>query len=136
MVAPEDILEDLWPGQEYVNPRDAVKNLVYRLKQKLETQQVPAASSVVNCSFGCYGWNNSIPYWLDARAFEELTRQARVLAETDSLKAVAAYREALLCKPNYFCFLCKLEKRRAKRDERPLYLGLLTLTGPDYQVPP
>lgn len=276
LVAPEDILEDLWPEQEYVNPRDAVKNLVYRLKQKLESHRVPVARSVVNCSSGCYGWNNNISYWLDAQAFENLARQARALAETDSLKAVAAYREALnlyrgdylpeyhrsdwvlpvrhyyrnlfsrslsellelqkkhrlyfqmiedcekalkiedldenlhliymeallnegrtaqarkhyeyitslfyqelgakpsagmwriyraikagnespelnftdlrdmlkewdenpgalLCEPDYFRFLCKLEKRRTKREERPLHLGLLTLTGPDYQLPP
>ncbi len=93
--APEAILESLWPDQEYHNPKNAIKILIHRLKQKLETNGIPDARSSISCLYGCYGWNSSIPYWLDAVEFESLCQEARSLAKTDPLQAAEKYREAL-----------------------------------------
>ena len=93
--APEVILESLWPEQEYTDPRGAFKLMIHRLKQKLNAHQVPGTGDFVTCSYGCYGWNNSVSCWLDAEVFETLCREARSLAETDPLRATAKYRQAL-----------------------------------------
>lgn len=95
LTAPEIILESLWPDQENADPKNAFKNLVYRLKKKLDNHQMPGAMYAVSCSYGCYGWNNSVPFWLDAEAFESLCQEARSLAENDPILAIARYREAL-----------------------------------------
>lgn len=276
LVLPETILESLWPEKEYANPKSVMKNLVYRLKQKMDDSRVPGARSIISYSYGCYGWNPSVPCWVDADAFEALCGEARALAGRDPLGAIEKYRQALslyrgdylpechysdwvlparhyyrrqylrsaaellslqkahrlfsqmaedcerallvdqldenlhlcymealleegkiaqarahyeqitsliyqelgvkpsrqmrriyqtikaaserpdrsfcdvqeillerektegamLCDPDYFRFLCRLERRRAEREGRSLYLGLFTLTGPDFQPPP
>ena len=92
---PETILEALWPEQDYNNPKNAIKILVHRLKQKLETNGIPDARSSISCMYGCYGWNSSIPYWFDAVEFESLCQEARSLAKTDPLQSAEKYREAL-----------------------------------------
>ena len=40
------------------------------------------------------------------------------------------------CQPDHFRLLCRLEERRYKRENRPLFLGLLTLTRPGNGLPP
>lgn len=42
---------------------------------------------------------------------------------------------ALLCDPDNFRFFYKLEKRRLLRSGHVVFLGLLTLTTPDYRIP-
>lgn len=42
----------------------------------------------------------------------------------------------LFCSQEIFCFLCKLEKRRAERTGQVAFLGLLTILKPDYTLPP
>jgi GGDEF domain-containing protein len=48
----------------------------------------------------------------------------------ETLKESGKNRQALLCEPETFCFLCKLEMRRVERGNRlPIvYIGLLTLS--------
>ena len=43
---------------------------------------------------------------------------------------------AMLCDADSFELICSLEKRRAKRQSTPLFIATLTLTGPDFQLPP
>lgn len=92
---PEAILEALWPEQDYSNPKNAVKIMVHRLKQKLDVRGVSDARFFINCSYGCYGWNHDTAYWLDADAFERLSQEARALVNTDPVLAADKYREAL-----------------------------------------
>jgi len=42
---------------------------------------------------------------------------------------------AFLCDPDEFLLLCRLEKRRAEREDSTVHLAFLTLTGPDFQPP-
>ena len=91
----EAILESLWPDQEYANPKNALKNMVYRLKKIMQEFQVPDAQSFILYSYGGYSWNSESAYWLDAEAFEQLCQQARSTAKTDPLQAADRYREAL-----------------------------------------
>ncbi len=43
---------------------------------------------------------------------------------------------ALYCDTEAFELICKLEKRRVKRENKSMYIATLTLTGPDYRLPP
>ncbi len=92
---PEVILETLWPDSEYANPKNVLKNLVYRLKQSLEELQVPDAKTYITSTYGGYSWNNSSRYWVDADEFEKLSVQARDTLKHDPVLAINKYREAL-----------------------------------------
>ncbi len=125
---PEAILEALWPEQEYVNPKNALKNLVYRLKQNLGGMGVPHAKSFISHSYGCYGWSRDAPYWLDADAFETLCDEASVLARTDPLAAIGTYREALSLYRGYYlpeCHYCSWVLPR-RHHYRRLFVKSLT----------
>ena len=91
----ETILEALWPDHEYSNPKNVLKNMVYRLKKTMLDYQVPDAKSLIVYSYGGYSWNSQSDYWLDTEAFETLCRKARNLAKADPHQAVDLYREAL-----------------------------------------
>lgn len=52
------------------------------------------------------------------------------------LKDSQENRGALLCDADSFELICRLEQRRAKRESRPLFVATLTLTGPDFRLPP
>ncbi len=43
---------------------------------------------------------------------------------------------SLLCEADTFTMLCQLERKRAKRQNSPLCLAIITLTSPDYRLPP
>jgi len=92
---PEVILETLWPDREYANPKNVLKNLVYRLKQSLEGLGVPDAKSYITSTYGGYSWNSSSKYWVDADEFEKLIVQARDTLKSDPVLAMNKYREAL-----------------------------------------
>ena len=92
---PEAILETIWPDREYANPKNVLKNLVYRLKQSLEELEVPDAKSYITSTYGGYSWNNSARCWVDADEFEKLSVQARETLKYDPVLAIDKYREAL-----------------------------------------
>lgn len=93
--SPEVILETLWPDQDYTDPSKAIKNIVHRLRQKLDTGINYDAGSIIVNSHGCYSLNGDANYWLDAEEFESLCREARALAAGDSEAACHKYRQAL-----------------------------------------
>ena len=101
-VPPEVILETLWPDSEYANPKNVLKNLVYRLKQSLEDLDVPDAKSYITSTYGCYSWNNSARCWVDADEFEKLSAQARDTLKYDPLLAINKYRQALSCYQGHY----------------------------------
>jgi len=94
-IAPDTILDTIWPEHDYQDPRNVLKNMVYRLKQGLEALQVPDAKNYISYSYGGYGWNTGARYWLDADLFESLCQDARNLNRLDPFQAATRYREAL-----------------------------------------
>ncbi len=54
----------------------------------------------------------------------------------EMLKARGKTDGALLCEPEYFCFLCNLERRRSDRSKNIINIILLNCTGPDLQRVP
>lgn len=53
-----------------------------------------------------------------------------ILSERDNING------AMLCDLDTFELICSLEKRRAVRHSTLLFIATLTLTGPDFQLPP
>ncbi|MGM0653276.1 MAG: BTAD domain-containing putative transcriptional regulator [Bacillota bacterium] len=92
---PETIMETLWPDKEYSNPRNVLKNMVYRIKKSLEDMQVPGAKSYIIHSHGGYSWNTRASYWLDIDIFENLCQESFELSKSDSFQAAEKSREAL-----------------------------------------
>ena len=93
--ASEVIIETLWPDSEYANPKNVLKNLVYRLKQSLEEIEVPNPKSYITSTYGGYSWNNKARFWVDADEFEKLIAQAQDTLKYDPVLAINKYREAL-----------------------------------------
>ena len=91
----EAISEALWPDQDNNNSGNVLKNLIHRLRQKVDQKGTsPKASLIVNIH-GCYRFNSEADYWLDVEEFEALCNEARVFMQTDPSKAAELYRKAL-----------------------------------------
>lgn len=93
--SPEAILETLWPDQEYADPSKAIKGIVHRLRQKLDSEIENGSNSTITNSHGCYSWNQDSTCWHDAEEFETLCREARAKAGSDPEAACQHYRQAL-----------------------------------------
>lgn len=93
-IVPEIALQNLWPEQEYVDARRALRALIFRLRKILDTDEVSHESHIL-FSNGCYYWNQDVEYWLDADDFERLIARARELAKTSMLEAIELYGQGL-----------------------------------------
>ena len=110
----EEILEQLWPQQEYTDHRRALRIQVHRLRQMLEEQESndpggeppgkagsraseppSARPNYLVFSHGCYRWNQDAPYWLDVEEFASLYQEAYPVTEADPPRAEACYRRML-----------------------------------------
>ncbi|HHX87037.1 MAG TPA: hypothetical protein GX693_02530 [Firmicutes bacterium] len=67
-------------------------------------------------------------------------KNERVELDLSNIQEMIAERSkaegAFICQPDYFRFLCSLEKRRLERKNRPVLLGLLSITRLNYNLPP
>ncbi len=93
-ICPESIAESLWPGQNYENQCSSVKNLVYRLRKRIDHEEMTPPSSFVINVHGCYVWNSKYSYWLDIEVFEKLCLDAQEHIQTDPALACKKYCQA------------------------------------------
>jgi DNA-binding SARP family transcriptional activator len=94
-LTPENITETLWPKQDYDNASSVVKNLVHRLRRRVDAADTDALNSLLINAHGCYSYYPDYKYWLDAEEFEKLCHEARDLVRIDPNQACAKYRQAL-----------------------------------------
>ena len=92
---PEIILETLWPDKEYKDPRNVIKNMIYRLKHELKDAGISEVKAYINFIQGGYIWKNDAACWIDIDAFKALSESAGQLVKTDPFGAIETYREAL-----------------------------------------
>lgn len=92
---PENIADTLWADNQYANPSGAVKNFVYRLRQKISPHQLSPSGSFIISAHGCYSCNFDYPHWLDIEEFEKLCREAAVLAAKEPQRACDKYCQAV-----------------------------------------
>lgn len=106
----EVILENLWPEQEYADPRHTLRTLIYRLRQVLDGKSAGTEQSYIKFAHGTYSWNSEQPYWLDVEAFEQLAREGQDLSITNPHEAIQRYLAALsLYKGDYLAELAYSE---------------------------
>lgn len=93
-IVPEIAMQNLWPEQDYVDARRALRALIFRLRKILDADDLSDESHIL-FSNGCYCWNQDVDYWLDADEFEKLLSQARKLATTSTPEAIDLYERGL-----------------------------------------
>jgi two-component SAPR family response regulator len=95
-ILPEVILENLWPGQEFSDPKRALRTPIYRLRQLLTHPTADNNSNnVITFSQGCYKWDTNADYLLDVQEFEALCQRGRMIAENNPAAAIEAFKKAV-----------------------------------------
>ncbi len=68
------------------------------------------------------------------------SKQEGIELDLGAIREMMAEREktegAFFCPPDHFTLFCRLEKRKLERENRPVFLGLLTITRPNNSLPP
>lgn len=83
----------LWPGEEIESPANALKNLVYRLRNLLgKVGRTPQEEYIISRS-GNYAWNNDLPCVIDIEEFERYYR-AGTEAGASEERQIACLSEA------------------------------------------
>lgn len=95
-IPPDVILETLWPEQDYSDPNQAIRSLVFRLRHLLAAGlSEPVLASSITFSHGCYKWDFKKGFWLDVEEFELMCRKANLLCEMDPVNAVEICQNAV-----------------------------------------
>ncbi|WP_207706845.1 AfsR/SARP family transcriptional regulator [Alkaliphilus pronyensis] len=89
------IHENVFPDENYENPKNVLKNSVYRLRKILRANQ-PSDNynNIILFSDECYKLNSN-DIWIDIDCFEELFNRAEELKKGSAHDAVTLYREAI-----------------------------------------
>lgn len=90
-VTTQELVDVLWHDENSDNPAGALKNLVYRLRTMMK-KEWPEREFIIT-GRGSYKWNAAYPVEIDIEEFERSCKLAS--KETDKIKKIAAYRNAL-----------------------------------------
>ena len=90
---PEAITNELWPDQDFKNPKHTITNLVYRLRKNLNSKE-SSCQYIVNCQSRCY-FNKEATYWLDIEEFINLCKKANLVSGNKPLAAMKFYEQAV-----------------------------------------
>lgn len=92
----DEILETLWPDQDYEDSNKAFRTMVFRLRQALK-RGLPPNNQVRHIIFehGCYSWSGQEDYSLDAEEFEKCYTALRRLQAADRLKNREVYEKII-----------------------------------------
>lgn len=81
---------------ESVNPQEALKVLVYNLRQSLKNERSDAGpGEYISCKKGLYYFNTSSNYWFDGEQFEALYENGSSLVDAHPEKTLSIFRRAL-----------------------------------------
>lgn len=93
---PEKILDNICPGQQYKDPYQVVRSLIFRLR-RLFTEELDAPGLAANIVYaqGCYRWVENDSYRLDVNQFERCSLAAEALGEADPRAARDKLQQAV-----------------------------------------
>lgn len=94
---PEALMDQLWIGEDYNDPRSTLRRQMHRLREALEEHDQDETRNAVLFVNGYYRWNQNLPVELDVNRFEKNLQEADKLKETEPKEALSRYREALNC---------------------------------------
>jgi len=92
MLSIDELAGALWQEDETDNPPGALKNLMYRLRNLLNTEL--GEENYILTSRGYYQWNNEIPVSLDVEQFDKLITAAQS-SGLSTKERIATYEKAL-----------------------------------------
>lgn len=99
-LVPDTIVEDLWSEDEVVDPKNALRTQIFRLKKNMKKMGLMKEGSRQSCfelSFenGFYIFNSGQNCIIDMDIFEDKIRYADSIKDSDSKKAIKTYTETL-----------------------------------------
>lgn len=103
-IPPETILENLYPDEDYENPKNTLQNIVYRLRKMLSQEDFFSDFSC-NIVFnnGCYSLSFNDDVFLDTDFFEEYIHRAESVKNKEPDEAAEYYEKAMeLYRGDYF----------------------------------
>jgi DNA-binding SARP family transcriptional activator len=93
---PEMLVDQLWPSEEYSDPRGTLRRQMHRLRQILIESTDKPEEQLVIFSNGYYKWNEHRPIHTDVDDFEKLLREGEGYLNIDKKKALESFQQALL----------------------------------------
>lgn len=98
-LTPEQIIETLWSGEDYADPRSTLRRQMHRLRQALgETNEKESAldRNTIVYTNGYYKWNESIEMNIDCHLFESEVKSGLSLHKTMPQIALKHYYQAVV----------------------------------------
>jgi len=90
---PENLIEQLWPDQEYADAKNTLRSMIHRLRKHLGSD-----IELIRFSQGGYTLNRHQDLWLDLHVFEDSCTDARQAVKLGRIdEALTLYRQALSC---------------------------------------
>lgn len=101
---PETIFENLYPDEAYENPKNTLKNIVYRLRKLFDQDDFFRDLSFdILYNNGCYSLYFDDDVFVDTDLFEEYIQKAELLKNIKPDEAIKFYESAvMLYKGDYF----------------------------------
>ena len=91
----EVIMESLYPNDSYEDPKNAMQNLIYRLRKQLrECMPVDDNMELIRFQNGCYRLN-TLCFDIDTDLLERMIRQGGKLKKDNIPEAIACYTQAV-----------------------------------------
>ena len=86
-ITTEDLVDAIWPEEEHSDPKNAMHNMIHRIRVMLLSSEIPHGKDLIlKNSSGGYSWNNNLPCEVDSEEFEQYYLQA--IAENTPKEAV------------------------------------------------
>lgn len=89
-ISHQELFELLWSGEDYSNPATALRTLLYRFRNTLESEGATDLDGAIISRRGAYQWNSDLNINIDALQFQALAKDGMNLH-----KSLAERKEAL-----------------------------------------
>lgn len=94
-ITADAIIENAYPQIDYVDPQNAVQNMIYRLRKLLAAESIfKNNQDIITFKDGCYKIHFAEDVWIDFHQLEESFNAADALSKSDPLGAIDNYRTA------------------------------------------
>lgn len=127
---PEALVEKLWEGKEYDNPRGTLRRQMFRLREILGESSVDEGMATVLYNNGLYKWNDTKDIEIDVELFESWVKKGDDYIDMDKDAALDAYEMALnLYEDNYMSECVEEHWALTERNKyRRMFLRVMSMT--------
>ncbi|MGI5883039.1 MAG: BTAD domain-containing putative transcriptional regulator [Dethiobacteria bacterium] len=99
----EELMENLYPDEDLIDPNRTLRNLVYRLRRLLAAgSPAEAKYQYIALSQGLYYFNPLSNHWLDSKEFKNLCSEAKGYSRGDPSRAIELFGKALSLYDGYY----------------------------------